>query len=92
MLLFAGCARYQSTQLAESAYAPSGDCGKCHAEIADRYRHVAMARSLYRPTPATSSKTTGGTISSHAASGNHYRMVERQAAFTSSASSVTNAP
>jgi predicted CXXCH cytochrome family protein len=82
MLLFAGCARYQPTPPAESAYAPSGECSKCHAEIADRYRHVAMARSLYRPTP-------GNIIEDyrrnnqfyHAASGNHYRMVERHGGF-----------
>jgi predicted CXXCH cytochrome family protein len=81
-LLFAGCARDKPATPPESAYAPSGDCRTCHAEIADRYRHVAMARSLYRPTP-------GNVIEDyrrnnhfyHAASESHYRMVERQDRF-----------
>jgi hypothetical protein len=37
----------------ESTYAPSDSCRACHAEIAESYGHVAMARSLYRPPVAT---------------------------------------
>src|SRR5947207_1665440 len=80
--LLAGCARHEPATPPESAYAPSETCSTCHAEIAGRYRHVAMARSLYRPTP-------GNVIEDyrrnnhfyHAASGSHYRMVERQGRF-----------
>src|SRR5215471_8442588 len=48
VLLCVGCARFKPAPAPESAYAPSGACGACHAEIADRYQHVAMSRSLYR--------------------------------------------
>ena len=81
-LLFVGCARQKPVPQPESAYAPTGGCKTCHAEIAGQYQHVAMARSLYRPTP-------GNVIEDyrrnnhfyHAASGSHYRMVERQGRF-----------
>ena len=51
-LLAASCARHRTASTAESDYAPSESCRVCHAAVADRYRGVAMARSLYRPNPS----------------------------------------
>lgn len=81
-LLFVGCTRQQPEAPKESAYAPSGGCNQCHAEMADRYRRVAMARSLYRPTSANVIEDyRRNNHFHHAASGNHYRMVERDGRF-----------
>ena len=51
-LLIVGAACHRSAPPPESVYAPPDSCNGCHAEIAQRYEHVAMARSLYRPTAA----------------------------------------
>ena len=77
-----GCSRKQAPSTPEFVYAPPDSCRACHAQIADSYQHVAMARSLYRP-------TSGNVIEDyqkdnhfyHARSGRHYRMTERQGHF-----------
>jgi predicted CXXCH cytochrome family protein len=81
-LLVVSCGRQRTVSSAESDYAPSESCRTCHAAIAENYRDVAMARSLYRPNP-------GNVIEDyrrnnhfyHTASGSHYRMVEREGRF-----------
>jgi hypothetical protein len=63
-------------------YAPPDSCRACHAGIAESYRHVAMARSLYPPTHANviEDYQKNNTLY-HAASDRHYRMTERQGRF-----------
>jgi len=81
-LLFVGCAPYKPAPPAESAYAPSGECKTCHVAIAQSYQHVAMARSLYRPTRGNVIEDyTRNNHIYHPASERHYRMVERQGNF-----------
>jgi len=76
-LMLTACARRP-----EPAYVPSENCRACHAQIAERYQHVAMARSLYRPTPGNVIEDYQ-TINHfyHAASGRHYRMIQRDGRF-----------
>lgn len=82
LALLAGCERQKLAPPAESAYAPPESCGKCHADVQATYRHVAMSRSFYRPSP-------GNVIEDyeknnhfyHPASDRHYRMTERQGRF-----------
>ena len=71
-LLLAGCSNRQKAPPPESAYAPAGECARCHSEIAGHYRNVAMARSLYRPTSANVIEDyRRSNHFYHAASGNH---------------------
>jgi hypothetical protein len=92
MLLAAALMLTSCARLPEPAYVPSENCRACHAQIAERYQHVAMARSLYRPTPGNVIEDYQ-TINHfyHAASGRHYRMIQRDGVFISSATSSTNA-
>jgi hypothetical protein len=81
-LLIAGSACHRPAGPQESAYAPSESCKTCHAEVAQRYRGVAMARSLYRPTHANIIEDyRSNNHFYHAASDRHYRMLERQGRF-----------
>jgi predicted CXXCH cytochrome family protein len=81
-LMLLGCVRNQASREPEAAYVRPDSCRPCHAQIAESYQHVAMSRSLYRPTP-------GNVIEDyrrnnrfyHAASNRHYRMTERQGHF-----------
>jgi predicted CXXCH cytochrome family protein len=66
----------------ESPFAAHGSCRPCHAAIADSYRRVAMARSLYRPSAGNmveDYRTNNHLF--HAASGRHYRMTEHGGRF-----------
>src|SRR5215475_8075291 len=81
-LLIMGAACHRPAPPPESAYAAPESCNACHAEIAQRYQHVAMARSLYRPTAANIVEDyTRDNHFYHAASGSHFRMLERQGHF-----------
>jgi hypothetical protein len=81
-LLAASCARHRTASTAELDYAPSESCRVCHPAVADRYRGVAMARSLYRPNPSNVIEDyRRNNHFYHNASGAHYRMVEREGRF-----------
>jgi predicted CXXCH cytochrome family protein len=81
-LLIAGAACHRLAPPPGSAYAPPESCKACHAEIAQRYERVGMARSLYRPTAANIIEDYArDNHFYHAASGSHFRMLERQRHF-----------
>ena len=81
-LLIVGAACHRSAPPPESVYAPPDSCNGCHAEIAQRYEHVAMARSLYRPTAANIIEDyERDNHFYHAASGSHFRMLQRRGHF-----------
>src|SRR5215471_12229036 len=81
-LLIMGAACHRPAPPPESAYAAAESCNACHAEIAQRYEHVSMARSLYRPTGANIIEDyRRDNHFYHAASGSHFRMLERQGHF-----------
>src|SRR5262245_47924569 len=66
----------------EASYVPPDTCRTCHAEIAATYQHVAMARSLYRPTvPNVIEDYHKNNSFYHAPSARYYRMTERQGRF-----------
>jgi tetratricopeptide (TPR) repeat protein len=66
----------------EGAYIDSQKCQPCHAEIYRTYQATGMARSFYRPTTANRMEDyAAGNHFFHEASGQHFRMQERDGRF-----------
>src|SRR2546425_7088540 len=64
------------------AYADPRTCDACHADIAESYRFVAMARSFRKPTPADVIEDyTRQNRVTHGPSGFTYEMLERNGHF-----------
>src|SRR5579862_2946473 len=81
-LALAACSHRAAAPAPPAAYAPAQSCRGCHADVAETYSHVAMARSLYRPTPANVIEDyRGHNQFFHAPSNRYYRMVEREGRF-----------
>ena len=78
--LLAGSTR--SSQAPTHSTPDSRVCQSCHAEIYRSYGEVAMARSLYRPSPDNVIEDyTRENHFYHAPSNRHYRMVQRKGRF-----------